>query len=186
MIFLIWTLSFKQICYAFFSRFVMDSYEVRVLYVPLFTYWYAKLQQSHSDHICRAVTVADRKCLGLKYGNIPKIYITYIVMMSLITHRQTDSENQNIYADRRNKNQKVSHICTISNVLCKYLQWNGLGVIIFFSLTYSTKCRENHTRSVYYITVLGCLLFFVFIVFFMVFHSQLFWGNLIRETHPTL
>ena len=40
------------------------------------THRYAKLQQSHTDDISRAVCVADRECLGLQgtfqkhYGNI--------------------------------------------------------------------------------------------------------------------
>lgn len=32
-----------------------------------------------------------------------------------------------------------SHICTVPNILCEYLQRDSLGVVLLFSLGYSTE-----------------------------------------------
>lgn len=41
--------------------------------------------------------------------------------------------------------RRESYICTISNILSKYLQRNRLGVVLLFSLSYPAECGKKKT-----------------------------------------
>ena len=50
---------------AIFNQSIVTGHRVEYQQWSLVTHRYAKLQQSHADDISGAVSVADRKCLGL-------------------------------------------------------------------------------------------------------------------------
>lgn len=48
---------------------------------------------------------------------------------------------------KRIKTKKEAHICTVSNILGKYLQRDGLGVVHLFSVIYKTEAKKNKTKK---------------------------------------
>ena len=45
------------------------------------------------------------------------------------------------------RRRRESHICTVSNILGEYLQRDGLGVVLLFSIDYPTVYRENRKET---------------------------------------
>lgn len=75
------------------------------------------------------------------------VIVCYIVM-SLNTHFRTDEAlKQYSEAIKITEERRESYICTVSNILSEYLQRNGLGVILLFSIDYPTVCRENRKKT---------------------------------------